>query len=127
MSWGCQGAASPSSRKPVPACKRTSRCATGTPHPGRCPRGWPQDSCRSGVSGLENGLDKFRQPLGLEVTAGAVARRYAGLIDVFVSDASDAPLAAMDGVRLLRAPTLMNSVEDRVGLARTVLAAADGR
>jgi LPPG:FO 2-phospho-L-lactate transferase len=70
---------------------------------------------------------KMLAELGLEVSGSAVARRYAELIDVFISDASDAPLAAMAGVRMVRAQTLMASTEDRVSLARAVLAAADGR
>ena len=70
---------------------------------------------------------KMMAELGLEVSGSAVAQRYAGLIDVFVSDVSDAPLAAIAGVRMLRAPTLMSTTLDRVTLARAVLAAADAR
>jgi len=80
-----------------------------------------------GGKALKGPAAKMMAELGLEVTGSAVAQRYAGLIDVFISDASDAPLAAIDGVRTLRAPTLMSTNEDRVGLARAVLAAADGR
>lgn len=63
--------------------------------------------------------------LGLEVTGGAVAGRYAELIDVFIGDASDALPEAIAGVQMLRAQTLMSTTEDRLGLARAVLAAAE--
>lgn len=68
---------------------------------------------------------KLMGELGLAVSGGAVAARYAGLIDAFVYEASDAPAPAMPGVRMLAAATMMNSEADRAGLARAVLAAAD--
>jgi LPPG:FO 2-phospho-L-lactate transferase len=68
---------------------------------------------------------KLMGELGLAVSAAAVAARYAGLIDAFVYEASDAPPPAMPGVRMLAAATMMNSEADRAVLARAVLAAAD--
>ena len=37
----------------VPACNSAMRWATGIPHPGCWPPGWPQCSWSSGVSGME--------------------------------------------------------------------------
>jgi LPPG:FO 2-phospho-L-lactate transferase len=68
---------------------------------------------------------KMMQELGLAVTSEAVARRYSGLVDVFIADESDPPPASVDGIRMARARTLMRSTEDREQLARTVLAIAD--
>jgi LPPG:FO 2-phospho-L-lactate transferase len=68
---------------------------------------------------------KILRELGSEATAAGVARGYAGLIDVFVVDDVDAGMAPPPGVRLVAAPTLMTTLEDRERLARTVLAAAD--
>jgi LPPG:FO 2-phospho-L-lactate transferase len=69
---------------------------------------------------------KMLNELGLEVSALAVARAYAGLLRVFVLDALDAgllpPVAAL-GVRVVLADTLMRTDGDRLRLAREVLAA----
>jgi LPPG:FO 2-phospho-L-lactate transferase len=70
---------------------------------------------------------KMMAELGLEVSAGALAQRYAGLVNVFISDQSDPAPPAVAGVRLLRAQTLMTTIDDRVGLARAVLAASEWR
>ncbi len=63
--------------------------------------------------------------LGLEVSAAAVARRYAGIIDGFVIDQEDPPPEPLPGVTFFRAATLMSSTGDRLRLARTTLQAAD--
>jgi len=68
---------------------------------------------------------KMLAELGLEVSAAAVARRYAGLVGGFVTDASDPPPAAVAGMVYFRAATLMGTDEDRLRLAREVLRAAD--
>lgn len=68
---------------------------------------------------------KMMTELGLDAGAGAVARRYAGLIDGFVVDEADAFPDPLPGVTFFSAATLMNCTEDRVRLARTVLQAAD--
>ncbi|MFT8247104.1 2-phospho-L-lactate transferase [Roseomonas sp. BN140053] len=69
---------------------------------------------------------KMMAELGLEVDAAAVAARYADLLDLFVLDEVDAALAPRLGLRSIAAPTWMRSLEDRIALARTVLAAAEG-
>jgi LPPG:FO 2-phospho-L-lactate transferase len=78
-----------------------------------------------GGKALKGPAAKMMAELGLEVSGGAVARRYAELIDVFISDASDALPAPIAGVRMQSAQTVMSTSADRVALARAVLAAAD--
>lgn len=70
---------------------------------------------------------KMMRELGLPVSAVEVARGYAGLIDAFVVDPADAEAAFPPAVRVLAAPALMRTIEDRERLARAALAAADGR
>jgi len=65
---------------------------------------------------------KLMAELGIEVSTIPIARHYAGLIDGFVLDEVDAADAARIDVPTLAAPTLMRSLEDRVALARRVLA-----
>jgi LPPG:FO 2-phospho-L-lactate transferase len=68
---------------------------------------------------------KMLRELGLEASSAAVARRYAGLVDLFLSDAADPEPEPVPGLEFARAPTLMTRVEDREGLARAVLGLAD--
>ncbi|HTV79600.1 MAG TPA: 2-phospho-L-lactate transferase [Steroidobacteraceae bacterium] len=69
---------------------------------------------------------KMLAELGFEVSAAAVARRYADLIDGFMLDEEDAAMTTLPAaVRMFNAATLMSSLEDRVRLAREVLQAAD--
>ena len=66
--------------------------------------------------------------LGIPVTAAAVAEYYDGLIDCFVVDESDATLAATiekENMSVAVRPTVMKSLDDRVSLARAVLALAE--
>jgi LPPG:FO 2-phospho-L-lactate transferase len=68
---------------------------------------------------------KMMNELGFDVSGAAVAQRYAGLIDGFVFDHTDAQPNPQPGVTFFSARTLMTSTEDRVHLARVVLRAAD--
>jgi LPPG:FO 2-phospho-L-lactate transferase len=68
---------------------------------------------------------KMLAELGFDVSGAAVARRYSGLIDAFVSDATDTIADGVPGVRIFSAPTLMSSIEARLHLAREVLRIAD--
>ena len=68
---------------------------------------------------------KMMAELGLEVSAAAVAARYRGVIGAFVLDHEDAALAAGLGLKVTLARTLMQSLEDREALARSVLAALE--
>ncbi|HEX6005715.1 MAG TPA: 2-phospho-L-lactate transferase [Burkholderiales bacterium] len=67
---------------------------------------------------------KIMAELGIDVTPGAIARHYSGLIDGLVIDESDAGLATAIGVPVTATRTLMNDVDDRRQLAREVLAFA---
>lgn len=68
---------------------------------------------------------KIMRELGLEVTSDAVASHYTGLLDVLVVDDVDSEATAPRETVIVTAPTLMQSLEDRQRLARTVLASAD--
>jgi LPPG:FO 2-phospho-L-lactate transferase len=68
---------------------------------------------------------KMMAELGLPVTATAVARRYADLLDGYVLDQADAAEARMLDVPVRAANTLMVTLADREALAREVLAHAD--
>ncbi|QJP13407.1 2-phospho-L-lactate transferase [Starkeya sp. ORNL1] len=66
---------------------------------------------------------KMMAELGLEPSAATVARHYEGLIDGLMVDALDADVEVPAGMRVFAAATLMRSLDDRIYLARTVLAA----
>ncbi len=68
---------------------------------------------------------KMMAELGLEVSGAAVARRYADFIDGFLIDQADPIPHSIEGVTFFSAATLMNTVDDRLQLARAVLRAAD--
>ena len=67
---------------------------------------------------------KIMAELGVPVTASAVARHYAGLIDGFVLDSSDTDsvdsLADSD-LKLAVTNTVMQTLDERISLARNVL------
>ena len=89
---------------------------------------------RVGVSGIVAGqalrgpADRMLATLGHEVSARGVARLYAGLLDVFVIDESDAalaePIRTELGMEVAVLPTVMRSDADRARLARDLLALA---
>ena len=67
---------------------------------------------------------KMFEELGLQASAESVAAHYAGLVDTFILDAADvtlAPRIAEQGMQVVTAPTIMNTLEDREQLARRVL------
>jgi LPPG:FO 2-phospho-L-lactate transferase len=68
---------------------------------------------------------KMLRELGFEPSGAAVARRYVGLVDLFVNDAADPPPEPVQGMRMLRAPTLMSGSAERERLARELLSLAD--
>ncbi len=78
-----------------------------------------------GGKAIKGPAAKMLTELGLEVSGASVARRYVGLIDGFVIDQVDPAPAPLAGVTFFSAATLMTTVDDRLRLARTVLAAAD--
>ena len=78
-----------------------------------------------GGQAIKGPAAKMMAELGLDVSGVAVARRYAGLIDGFVIDRVDPTPDAIEGITFFSAATLMNTVDDRLQLARAVLRAAD--
>ncbi len=77
---------------------------------------------------LKGPTAKMMRELGVEVSPVSVARRYADFIDGFVLDAADAGLAPRveaPGLGVRIANTVMDSLEDRVMLARAVLEFCD--
>ncbi len=78
-----------------------------------------------GGKAIKGPAAKMMAELGLEVSAAAVARRYAGIIDGFVIDEADPIPEPLPGVAFFKAATLMNSADDRLRLAHAVLHAAD--
>jgi LPPG:FO 2-phospho-L-lactate transferase len=74
-----------------------------------------------GGQAIKGPTAKIMQELGLDITGDAVARRYAGLIDVFIVDETDPTPAPIEGMRFVKAQTLMKHPRDRVELARSVL------
>ena len=90
--------------------------------------------CRAPVVGLspiiagqavKGPTARMMKELGIEATAGAVARRYADLLDVFIVDQADAGTVMPDGVECVLEHTLMTTLGDRERLARAVMQAAD--
>lgn len=64
---------------------------------------------------------KIMGDLGLEVSAAGVARHYGELLDGFVLDTADAGLAGTIGCATRVTDTVMESLADRMELARTCL------
>ena len=64
---------------------------------------------------------KIMRELNLEPSTVSIARHYAGLIDGFLIDSEDHELADAIKVPVRGAHTLMQSLEDKVGLARECL------
>ncbi|MCC6192796.1 MAG: 2-phospho-L-lactate transferase [Anaerolineales bacterium] len=80
-----------------------------------------------GGQAIKGPAAKMLGELGLEVSALAVARLYAGWLQTFVLDQADADLqgdVAGLGVRAVIADTVMRTIDDRATLAREVLEAA---
>jgi LPPG:FO 2-phospho-L-lactate transferase len=78
-----------------------------------------------GGTSLKGPTDRMLRDLGMEVSATQVARLYEDLIDRYLLDETD--VAEIDSVRALgiearTAPTIMHGAEEKLALARTVLA-----
>jgi LPPG:FO 2-phospho-L-lactate transferase len=78
-----------------------------------------------GGKAIKGPAAKMMGELGLDASAAAVARRYAGIIDGFVVDQIDPIPPPLDGVTFFRAATLMESADSRLRLAQSVLHAAE--
>ena len=68
---------------------------------------------------------KMMTELGHPASATEIARRYADFLDGYVIDASDPPPEEGSALRVIAAPTIMRTLEDRDALARVVLDLAD--
>ena len=80
-----------------------------------------------GGEAIKGPTAKMMRELGVPATTVAVAEHYKGLVTHFVVDAVDAdaaPAVAALGMRATVAQTVMRTLEDRVQLARAVLAFA---
>jgi LPPG:FO 2-phospho-L-lactate transferase len=74
-----------------------------------------------GGAAIKGPTTKIMAELGIEATNASIARHYDGLIDGLIIDRTDAADAPSLPVAVLPTATLMNTLEDRVGLARDVL------
>jgi LPPG:FO 2-phospho-L-lactate transferase len=68
---------------------------------------------------------KMMAELGLDPSAGTVAKRYAQLLDGYVIDHRDMSQVVSIDAKVMLAQTLMTTMEDREALAKIVLQAAD--
>ena len=68
---------------------------------------------------------KIMRELGMKVSADEVAKYYRGVIDGFVNDQRNKPLAVA-GLHTIRINTLMNDLADKVALARAILEWIEG-
>lgn len=64
---------------------------------------------------------KIMRELGITPDAAAVARHYAGIIDGFVLDEQDAALAGEIDSTVTLAQTLMQTLDDKIALAKTCI------
>ena len=81
-----------------------------------------------GGTAVRGPAGKIMQELGAEVSAVGVAREYREICDVLVLDSQDEGLSgavAAEGVEAAVMPTIMQTDEDKVQLAKRVLALAD--
>jgi LPPG:FO 2-phospho-L-lactate transferase len=74
-----------------------------------------------GGTAIKGPTTKIMAELSIAATNASIARHYDGLIDGLIIDRTDAADAASLPVAVLPTATLMNTLEDRVGLARDVL------
>lgn len=77
-----------------------------------------------GGAAIKGPTAKLMAELGLPAGSAAIARFYQGIADVLVidhADGADAPAVEALGLRAALASTLMQSLEDKLALARAVL------
>jgi len=78
-----------------------------------------------GGKAIKGPAAKMLTELGFDVSGAAVAQRYTGLIDGFFIDQSDPSPDPLEGISFFKAAAVMNTLDDRVQLARATLRAAD--
>lgn len=76
-----------------------------------------------GGAAVKGPMAKIMGELGLEITHATIARHYAGIIDGLMADSRDEDI--VDGVAVAVENTLMTSLDDKIALARKVLAFAE--
>jgi LPPG:FO 2-phospho-L-lactate transferase len=74
-----------------------------------------------GGAAVKGPTGKIMSELGLECSAAAVAAHYRGVIDGFILDQRDTPLASAIDMPVHVTNTLMRSLADRMHLAREIL------
>ena len=77
-----------------------------------------------GGAAVRGPAGKIMAELGADVSAVGVAREYRGVCDVLVLDSQDAALAgavAAEGIEPAVMPTIMETDDDKIALARQVL------
>lgn len=77
-----------------------------------------------GGQALKGSAAKMMRELGRDVSARSVAMEYLRIIDGFVIDEGDEVLAEgirASGIQVISAKTIMRTIDDRIGLANTVL------
>jgi LPPG:FO 2-phospho-L-lactate transferase len=74
-----------------------------------------------GGAAIKGPTTKIMVELQIEATNESIARHYAGVVDALVVDGFDAADVASLSLPALATATLMNTLEDRIGLARDVL------
>jgi LPPG:FO 2-phospho-L-lactate transferase len=77
-----------------------------------------------GGTAVKGPTAKIMAELGIESSAQAIAAHYHGLIDGLVVDTADSTAASRLPIPAFSTPTLMRTLEDRIRLARFVLARA---
>jgi LPPG:FO 2-phospho-L-lactate transferase len=79
-----------------------------------------------GGKAVKGPASKLMPELGLGISPDGLLRYYTGLLDGLVIDVSDRDNLPSGGISVLITPTLMQSDEDRIALARKVLEWASG-
>jgi LPPG:FO 2-phospho-L-lactate transferase len=74
-----------------------------------------------GGAAIKGPTTKIMAELQIEATNQSIARHYGGVVDALVIDRLDAADIASLSLPALATATLMNTLEDRVALARDVL------
>jgi LPPG:FO 2-phospho-L-lactate transferase len=77
-----------------------------------------------GGNAVKGPTAKIMAELGLPISAAAVARHYADILDTYIADETDTDEIADLAVPTILTRTLMVTLDDRDALARTVMAAA---
>ena len=73
-----------------------------------------------GGAAVKGPTAKIMQELGLSVTATIIAQYYSDVINGFVNDTQNEPLA-LDGIKTIQFNTLMKDLDDKIRLAQSIL------